>query len=72
MCLAVPGRVVQLKGNLAKIDIGGQLRDANAEMVRIRTGDYVLVSKGMVIEKLDRDEAKERMKLIMEAANNGA
>jgi len=72
MCLAIPGRVVQLKGNLAKIDIGGQLRDANAEMVRIRTGDYVLVSKGMVIEKLDRDEAKERMKLIMEAANNGA
>jgi len=69
MCLAVPGRVVQLKGHNAKIDIGGQLRDANAEMVKVRTGDYVLVSKGMVIEKLDREQAIERMKLLEDAGN---
>ncbi|MBW3012422.1 HypC/HybG/HupF family hydrogenase formation chaperone [Candidatus Woesearchaeota archaeon] len=69
MCMAIPGRVIQLKGNIAKVDFNGEVRDANAEMVRVRTGDFVLVSQGMVIEKLDRQEALARLKVLQDAAN---
>jgi len=52
MCLAVPGKVLEIKGNIGIVDFGGVKRE-------VRAGDYVIVHTGFAIEKLDEEKAKE-------------
>jgi len=63
MCLAVPGRVLKLEGNLAKVDFGGVRRDVRVDLVpRVREGEYVLVHAGFAIQVLDEKAAEETLK----------
>lgn len=63
MCLAVPGKVVDIKGDRAKIDYGGVIRDANISLVPAKVGDYVIVHAGFAIEIMDEKEAEQALKL---------
>ena len=53
MCLAVPGKVIEIQGDKAKIDYGGVIRDANISLVPAKVGDYVVVHAGFAIEIMD-------------------
>ena len=69
MCLAIPGKIVEInnKKESATIDYGdGTKRKANITLVEVKTGDYVLVHAGFAIEKLDEKEAKETLNLFRE------
>jgi len=63
MCLAVPGRVVQIQPGDAllrtgKVDFGGILKDVNLACVpEAALGDYVLVHVGTAIGLIDAAEA---------------
>jgi len=62
MCLAIPGRIVELhdgKGvRMSKVDFGGITREACLEYIPdARPGDYVLVHVGFAISKVDEEEA---------------
>ena len=59
MCVAVPGKVIQIKGDYAKINIMDNITDANIRLVDTKVGDYVLIHAGCVIEVLKEDMAKE-------------
>jgi len=59
MCLAVPGRVVEIDGKRAMIDYGGTKRSANISMVDAKVGDYVVVHAGFAIEIMDEESAKD-------------
>ena len=61
MCLAVPGRVLEIDGEDAKIDFGGVTRKANISLVEAEKGDYVIVHAGYAIQKLDEEEAKKSL-----------
>ncbi|MEM2102006.1 MAG: HypC/HybG/HupF family hydrogenase formation chaperone [Candidatus Bathyarchaeia archaeon] len=64
MCLAIPAKVVEIKGNMAKVDFGeGVLRDVNVTLVDIKLGDYVLVHAGYAIQVLDKESAEETLQL---------
>ncbi len=63
MCLAVPGKVLEIDGDRAKVDYGGVIRDANISMVPAKVGDYVLVHAGFAIEIMDRREAEKVIEL---------
>jgi hydrogenase expression/formation protein HypC len=64
MCLAIPGKVVSLKDDKAKVDFGeGVLREVNVTLVNVRVGDYVLVHAGYAIQALDEKEALETISL---------
>ena len=63
MCLAVPGKVVSIEGDVAKVDFGGIQREANISLVDASVGLYVLIHAGYAIEVLDEEEAKKTLEL---------
>lgn len=63
MCLAIPGKVLEIKGNYAKVDFGGTIRDVNISLVSVKKGEYVIVHAGFAIQMMDEGEAKETLNL---------
>lgn len=64
MCLAIPAKVLERKGDRAKVDFGdGTTREVNVALVDVGVGEYVIVHAGFAIEVLDEAEAKETLKL---------
>ena len=64
MCLAIPAKVVEIEGNMAKVDFGqGVIRDVNIILVDAQVGKYVLVHAGYAIQVIDPEEAKETLQL---------
>ncbi len=70
MCLGVPGKVVELTGETAKVSIGGVMYDAALAIAEdIEIGDYVLMHAGFVLEKISAAEADETLDAIREYTN---
>ncbi len=63
MCLAVPGKVMEISEDKAKVDYGGVVREANISLVDAAVGDYVIVHAGFAIQLLDEQAAKESLEL---------
>jgi len=64
MCLAVPAKVLEIKGDIAKVDFGqGIVREVNVMLVEAQVGEYVLVHAGYAIQTIDRDAAQETLRL---------
>jgi hydrogenase expression/formation protein HypC len=67
MCLAIPGRILSIDGDTAKIDYGeGTTRNADISLVNVSVGDYVIVHAGFAIQVLDADEAVKTLSLFRE------
>ena len=64
MCLAIPGKVLEVEGNTAKVDFGyGTTRNVDITLVDVEVGQYVLVHVGYAIQVLDKEVAEETLKL---------
>ncbi len=64
MCLAIPAKVLEKKGDYAKVDFGeGTTREVSIALVDVNVGGYVIVHAGFAIEVLDENEAKETLNL---------
>jgi hydrogenase expression/formation protein HypC len=62
LCLAIPAKVLEVSGKVAKVDFGqGVAREVNVMLVDAKVGDYVLVHAGYAIEKLDQKAAEESL-----------
>lgn len=59
MCVAVPGKVIEINGCKAKINIMNNVCEANIQLVDVNIGDYVLLHAGCVIDVLEKDTAEE-------------
>jgi len=69
MCLAVPMQVVSKKDVVGVAEIGGVKKDINFLMLpEAEVGDYVIVHAGFAIQRLNQEEAEERLKLFREMA----
>ena len=68
MCLAVPVRVVELKGgDVAIVDLGGIRKDISLALVDdVAVGDYVILHVGYALSRLDPDEARKTLALFAE------
>ena len=67
MCLAVPVRVIEIEGQVGRVELGGVLRDISLALTpEAQLGDYVLVHTGFAISVLDEEEAQESLKLFAE------
>jgi len=70
MCLAIPAKVMEIKGDTAKVDFGaGTMREVNISLVDAKIGEYVIVHAGYAIEVLDRKAAEETLALWNEILN---
>ncbi len=70
MCLAIPGKIVEItdvENQIAKVEIGGVRRGVCIGMLDdIKIGDYVLVHVGFAMSKVDEKEAEETLRLLQE------
>ena len=68
MCLAIPGKVVEIfTDNKAKLDFGGIEQLVALDMLdNVAPGDYLMVHAGFAIEIVDKDQAQETLKLVKE------
>ena len=69
MCLAVPGTILEIDGDTARVDFGGITREANVILVPEAAVDsYVLVHAGFAIQVLNEEEAEETLSLFRQLA----
>ncbi len=72
MCLAVPGKLVEIEGDdpmwrSGKVDFGGILKEVNLGCVpEAEVGDYVLVHVGLAISRVDEEEARQVFEYLRE------
>ncbi len=66
MCVATPGKIIEIAGDTAKVDVLGNTISVNVSLVDAAVGDYVLTHAGMAIEKIDREKAEELIRLFEE------
>jgi hydrogenase expression/formation protein HypC len=70
MCLAIPGRIVEMvdeAGFIAKVEVGGVRRNINVALLdAVSVGDYVLIHVGFALSKVDEHEAAETLRLLEE------
>ena len=59
MCLAIPGKIMAIKNQLATVDFDGIEKEINISLVSVKIGEYVMVHAGFAIEKMDNEYAKE-------------
>ena len=64
MCLALPARVIGVDGTRATVELRGKLVDVDVRSLSIEAGDFVLVYAGLIVERLKREDAEERLRLI--------
>ena len=68
MCLAIPGKIIEINAPLdetfraGKISFGGITKEVNLCMVPdAQINDYVLVHVGVAISKIDEEEAAKTL-----------
>lgn len=68
MCVAIPYKVLEVKGNSrAEIEIAGIRQEVSLQLLpEVEVGDWVLVNLGCAIARIEEDEAREIMHLYRE------
>ncbi len=64
MCVALPGKVIEIKEKDAVVDFSGNLVTARTGLVDIKVGDYVLVHAGCILQKVSTEEAENLTELM--------
>ena len=71
MCVAAPGRIIEIDGNTAKIDYSSNITTVNKGIVDCKVGDWVLVHAGLIIQVLPENEAEYMVDLFKELEELG-
>lgn len=72
MCLAIPGKIVEIvdeENSIAKVEVGGVKRNVNIGMLakdEARVGDYVLIHVGFAMSKVDEAQAEDTLRILKE------
>ncbi len=69
MCLAVVGRIEEIKDDMAIAEIMGARREISIVLTpEVKIGDYVMIHAGFAINLIDEQEAKKTEELLREVA----
>ena len=62
MCLAVPSKIIEIKDNVAKVDVDGVIRETSIMLLEdAKIGEYVIVHAGFAISKVDEAAALQTL-----------
>lgn len=71
MCLAIPGKVLEIVDpakHIAKVEVAGVRRNVNIGLLtgdeHPELGDYVLIHVGFALSKIDEAEAMETLRML--------
>ena len=70
MCLAIPGRIVELSEDqraLAKVDVAGVKRNVNISLLEdegVGAGDWILIHVGFAMSKIGEAEARDQLRML--------
>lgn len=62
MCLAIPGKIVKVEGSSAIVDFLGEKRQVDISNLNCSSGDFVLVTAGVAMQKLSEEDALKSLK----------
>ena len=58
MCLAVPSKIIEINGDLGKVDVDGVIRETSLMLLDDpKIGEYVIVHAGFAISRMDEEAA---------------
>ncbi len=65
MCLGVPGKVIEVAGDIATVDFWGVRKEIRLDIVDepVAPGDYILNHVGFAIRRIPADEIGETLAL---------
>ena len=73
MCLAVPAKVVEIRGEAAVVELGDIRKEISLILLTdVQVGDFVIVHVGFALSKLDPDEARKTLALFAEGIEAAA
>lgn len=65
MCIAVPVKLIKVDGPTGVVELGMVCRQINLELVEdVVIGDYVLLHAGCALQRIDKREAEETLRLL--------
>lgn len=65
MCLAVPCKIMEIKGNKAVVEAKDHTHTVDLSLIKNpQVGDYILAHGDMAINKLPAEEAEKILKII--------
>jgi hydrogenase expression/formation protein HypC len=65
MCLAVPGKIIEVDGKKAVVDFGGIKRRVDTSFIENpAVGEYVIVHVGFAIQRVEEIVARETYRLL--------
>lgn len=70
MCLAIPAKILEINGDVAKVDYGGITKEVNVSLLdNPAIDEYVLIHAGFAIEHLDKKAAEDALEIITNDVN---
>jgi hydrogenase expression/formation protein HypC len=72
MCLAIPGKIIEIvdvENSIAKVEVGGVRRNINIGMLdekEAQIGNYVLIHVGFAMSRIDEEQARETLRVLEE------
>lgn len=71
MCLAIPGKILEITDNFALVDFDGITQNVIIALIRNpEVGKYVIVHAGYAIEQMDEKDALEAIEQWKELAQD--
>lgn len=65
MCLAIPGKIKKIKGNLAFFEYEGKEYKSDISLApKLKVGDWILMHDGRALSKISSHEAHENLEFI--------
>ena len=73
MCVGIPGKIIEINSNQAKILQGDHFHwvDISTISKKVEVGDYVICYQDAAINRISPDQAKEILELMNGAGNTG-
>jgi hydrogenase expression/formation protein HypC len=65
MCLAIPGKIKKINGNVAYFDYDGKEYQSDISLApEVKIGDWILMHDGRALSKITASEAHENLDFI--------